>query len=266
MLKIAINAALEAAQAICKVYNSDDFHIQIKSDNSPLTDADKQSHQIIAKTLEKTVLPILSEEGKHLDYNIRKKWRKFWLVDPLDGTKEFIKRNGEFTVNIALINNRLPVLGVIYIPTKKILYFAEQELGSYKVENFTDPVENIENLVKNATKLPSTFPGGGYIVLASRSHMNEQTERYIDDKISQCPSYQIITVGSSIKFCLIAEGIAHEYPRFGPTMEWDTAAGHAIVKFSGGQVIRAEDGKELEYNKENLVNPDFIVKSMYLDR
>ncbi len=266
MLITAINATLQAAQAICKVYNSEDFHIKIKSDNSPLTDADKQSHQIITKALKKTGLPILSEEGKHLDYSIRKNWEKFWLVDPLDGTKEFIKRNGEFTVNIALIHNKLPVLGVIYIPVKKILYFASKDLGSYKIENFTQPVGNIDTLIKEATKLPATFPSGGYIILASRSHLTGETERYIDDRISQCPEYQILTVGSSIKFCWVAEGIAHEYPRFGPTMEWDTAAGHAIVKFSGGQVIRADNGQELEYNKENLVNPDFIVKSMYLDR
>ncbi len=264
LLQTAINAAIEAGKQICDVYNSQDFQVETKQDNTPLTLADRRSHQTIARFLETTGLPILSEEGKDIPYEQRKKWERFWLVDPLDGTKEFIKRNGEFTVNIALIDNKFPVAGVIYVPVKKLLYFAAEGLGSFMAENITQPQE-LDNLLENSVSLPHTFPGGGYIVVASRSHMNEETRRYIDSRVSQCPNYEIISIGSSLKFCLVAEGKAHEYPRFGPTMEWDTAAGHAIVKFSGGQVIRADNGQELEYNKENLLNPHFIVRSNFLE-
>ncbi len=266
MLLTAINAAIEAGKAICEVYNGTDFQIETKSDNSPLTLADRRSHEIITQRLKDSGLPILSEEGKNIPYEERKQWKKFWLVDPLDGTKEFIKRNGEFTVNIALIENKYPIAGIIYVPVKKILYFASQDIGSYMAENISTKAESLDSLLKHAVKLPHTFPGGGYIIVASRSHINEETQRYIDERISQCPSYEIVSVGSSLKFCLVAEGRAHEYPRFGPTMEWDTAAGHAIVKFSGGKVIRTDNDRELEYNKENLLNPYFIVKSNFLDR
>ena len=266
MLLQAVNAALKAGAIIEQIYNSDDFQIETKADNTPLTRADRESHKIISQLLKSTDLPLLSEEGKDIAYEQRKHWEKFWLVDPLDGTKEFIKRNGEFTVNIALIENKYPVLGVIYTPVLKKLYFAQQGLGSFMVENPLAEYNSLDDLLKTAVKLPHTFPGGGYIIVASRSHMNEKTQRYIEQRVSQCPNYQIISIGSSLKFCLIAEGQAHEYPRFGPTMEWDTAAGHAIVKFAGGQVIKADTGQELEYNKPQLVNPDFIVKSNFLEQ
>ncbi len=266
MLLKAVNAALKAGQAIENIYKSDDFQIQTKADNTPLTRADRESHKIITQHLTTTNLPLLSEEGKDISYDQRKNWQKFWLIDPLDGTKEFIKKNGEFTVNIALIENNYPVLGVIYAPILKKLYFATEEIGSFMVQNPLPHYDNLQDLQKNAVKLPHTFPGGGYIVVASRSHMNQQTQQYIEQRVSQCPNYQIISIGSSLKFCLIAEGLAHEYPRFGPTMEWDTAAGHAIVKFAGGQVIEADTGLELKYNKPVLINPNFIVKSNFLEQ
>ncbi len=264
LLLIAINAAIKAGQQICNVYNSTDFGIETKADNTPLTLADRLSHETIATGLEITNLPILSEEGKNIPYEQRNKWDVFWLVDPLDGTKEFIKRNGEFTVNIALIKNRLPVMGVIYVPVKKELYFASEETGSYKATGINDAVESLESLMDKSVKLPSTFPEGGYVIVASRSHMNEETKAYIDQKAAQCDSHRIVSIGSSLKFCLVAEGVAHEYPRFGPTMEWDTGAGHAIVKYTGGTVVVYPDGQELTYNKEDLLNPYFIVRSGFL--
>ncbi len=266
LLLSAINAAINAGIQICSVYNSSDFQITVKQDNTPLTLADRKAHSTITQALKSTQLPILSEEGKDIPYNVRKNWNLFWLVDPLDGTKEFIKKNGQFTVNIALIQNKLPIAGVIYVPVKKTLYFANEQIGSFKLENITQPIENLQSAIDSAIKLPHTFPGGGYIFVASLSHMNEQTEMYISNKAAGCPNIEIIRAGSSLKFCMVAEGLAHEYPRFGPTMEWDTAAGHAIVKFSGGTVINASSGNELIYNKPDLHNPNFIVKSYALEQ
>ncbi len=264
LLLTAINASIKAGDEICKVYNSADFQVETKADNTPLTLADRQSHQTIVKSLQSTGLPILSEEGKNIPYQERKKWELFWLVDPLDGTKEFIKRNGEFTVNIALIYNGLPIAGVIYVPVKKVLYFASQDTGSYKAENITHTYQTLDDFLDKSQKLPSTFPEGGYVIVASRSHMNEETKNYIDEKAAQCDHHRIVSIGSSLKFCLVAEGQAHEYPRFGPTMEWDTAAGHAIVKYTGGKVVVYPTNEELKYNKENLLNPYFIVMSSFL--
>ncbi len=264
LLLTAINAAIMAGQQICNVYNSSDFHIEMKQDNSPLTLADRLSHKTITEQLQITNLPVLSEEGKDIPFEERQKWETFWLVDPLDGTKEFIKQNGEFTVNIALIQGQYPIAGVIYVPVKKQLFFASQQLGSFKTGHIEQIVESVDLLLSNSQKLPSTFPQGGYVIVASRSHINEQTQDYIDQKAAQCDDFRIENIGSSLKFCLIAEGIAHEYPRFGPTMEWDTAAGHAIVKFTGGTVVVHPDGQELHYNKPDLHNPFFIVRSSFL--
>lgn len=260
----AINAAILAGQKICQVYNSTDFQIETKTDNTPLTLADRLSHQTITKQLESEPIPILSEEGKNIPYEQRKNWNLFWLVDPLDGTKEFIKKNGEFTVNIALIKNNLPIAGVVYVPVKQILYFASEKNGSFKIENISQTIDDLDSLIDKSTSLPCSFPQGGYVIVASRSHMNEQTKNYIDKKAAECDHHRIVSVGSSLKFCIVAEGLAHEYPRFGPTMEWDTAAGHAIVKFSGGKVCVYPNNHELTYNKSSLLNPYFIVKSTFL--
>ncbi len=256
----------EAGAAILEVYNSD-FAVEQKDDKSPLTLADKRSHEIIASqlaSLPACQLPLLSEEGRTMSYDERKTWDMFWLVDPLDGTKEFIKRNGEFTVNIALIQNGRPLLGVIYIPVKNVFYFASVGLGSYKFElsNVGVPA-SIEGLLNLSFRLPlAPYPltlASRITVIGSRSHMSVETEQFINDLKARYKEVDFLAAGSSLKFCLIAEGKADVYPRFGPTMEWDTAAGQAIVEQAGGRVLRAGSQKLLSYNKVNLLNPSFIV-------
>jgi len=228
---------------VLEIYNSD-LDVQFKSDNSPLTEADLYVNTEVCKFLEKNYnYPILSEEGKNIDFKIREEWNTFWLIDPIDGTKEFVKKNGEFTVNIALIENNIPIFGLIYIPVSGILYYGSKE-GSFKGSLNSETFERLPN---TKTKV-KTF-------VASRSHMSEDTKKYIES--FNCEK-EIVAVGSSIKLCLVAEGSADIYPRFGPTMEWDIAAGHAIVNGAGKNVKDLED-KEMVYNKENLLNSFFIV-------
>ncbi len=259
----AIKASVRAGKAILDVYGSDDFHTSLKKDNSPLTQADKNSHQVIMQMLQMTNLPVLSEEGKDIPYSERKDWEQFWLVDPLDGTKEFIKKNGDFTVNIALIENQIPVAGIIFIPVSGILYFAEKNIGAYKM-NYSQwmglDIDNLEFIIDISEKLP-TDKTEIYTVVGSRSHMNDETKAYFEKLEHEHGKTEILSRGSSLKLCMVAEGKADIYPRFGPTMEWDTAAGHAIVTASGGTVTKS-DGTPLLYNKKNLLNPYFIVKRM----
>ncbi len=260
LLKIAVEASIYAGEEILKVYESDDFQIVSKADNSPLTLADKNAHNKIMSFLKKTEIPVLSEEGQHLPYKERKKWKCFWLVDPLDGTKEFIKRNGEFTVNIALIKKQIPVAGVIYVPVTKTLYFADIESGAFKIDEIpSKEYENMTELIKYAHKLPLPEKNRPYTVVGSRSHMNDETKTYFNKLKKEYGDIEIISRGSSLKLCMIAEGKADIYPRFGPTMEWDTAAGHAIVSAAGGTVTKINDTLLL-YNKENLLNPFFKAK------
>lgn len=259
----AIDAALEAGSRIRAIYNDpvSDFGIELKSDNSPLTKADKEAHRVIVSVLRNTPYPVLSEEGKHLPYVDRQKWHDLWIVDPLDGTKEFIKRNGEFTVNIALVADGVPVMGVIYVPVTRQLYFAEQEMGAYKLNDITERGDKtLDALKAEAQRLSCKTPHAGYVVVASRSHLSEETKEYIEDLRRRHQHVELISNGSSIKICLVAEGKADIYPRFAPTMEWDTAAGHAIACAAGAEIYHAETGKPLCYNKENLLNPWFIVK------
>lgn len=260
-LETAITAALQAGEEILKIYNDphSDFGIERKADNSPLTIADRKSNEVIMSHLEKTPFPIISEENKAIDYSIRKQWKTVWIVDPLDGTKEFIKRNGEFTVNIALTENSIPVLGVIYIPVKQILYFGTTDTKAYKAENIVSstPLQEIE---KRAIMLPLNHTHPGCIVVASRSHMNPETEDFIRQLQEKFSPVKLVSIGSSIKICLVAEGCADIYPRFAPTMEWDTAAGHAIIKAAGKELYQQDGKTPLTYNKENLLNPWFIVK------
>ncbi len=264
-----LRVSREAGQAILQVYDSD-FDVEQKDDKSPLTLADKRSHEILAARLaglQAFKLPILSEEGRSIPYEERKAWNMFWLVDPLDGTKEFVKRNGEFTVNVALIRNGRPILGVIYIPVKNIFYFAAESLGAYKLESCNAEVPaSIEELLKISSRLPLAPHASGLTsqisqvtVIGSRSHMSPETEQFINDLKARHKDIDFIAAGSSLKFCLIAEGKADIYPRFGPTMEWDTAAGQAIVEQAGGRVLRAGSLEPLSYNKENLLNSSFIV-------
>ncbi len=243
LLDVAKSAAQEASEAILKVYESDDFDIEAKGDNSPLTRADKVSHQIISAALQETGLPILSEEGREIEYSARSNWDYFWMVDPIDGTKEFIKRNGEFTVNIALIHDQRPILGVVLVPVSGDLYHAVEGQGAFR---------NGEPIFVNKCEIEDP----GLRVVASRSHMNDATKSFIE-KINDPV---IVSRGSSLKLLLVASGEADIYPRFGPTMEWDTAAAHAVVNEAGGTVLNQETQKELMYNKEDLLNPYFLVK------
>ncbi|WP_377887581.1 3'(2'),5'-bisphosphate nucleotidase CysQ [Alkalihalobacillus sp. R86527] len=260
-----IHTSVNAGKAILKVYGSSDFQIEKKSDASPLTIADKLSHQTIEKGLTSLTIdyPILSEEGKHLGYDDRKKWEMFWLVDPLDGTKEFIKRNGEFTVNIALIHNKKPVFGVVYVPVSDTLYVGGEDAGSYKIEKASEGnPASFKALIESGQRLPLYSSKNDCITaVASRSHQTPETKQFLDSLKAKYGTVDVTSAGSSLKLCLVAEGTADVYPRFAPTMEWDTAAGHALVVGSGGKVIYSTNStsdRHLAYNKEDLLNPWFI--------
>lgn len=263
MLQTAIKAALKAGERILEIYNNEDFEVDMKGDDSPLTKADLASHDIIMKYLEQTNFPVLSEEGKHLPYSTRKEWETLWIVDPIDGTKEFIKKNGEFTVNIALVKNQIPILGVIYVPALKELYFASKELGSFKVEEITE-FTSLEEITEIAKKLPlnksTNSQKNKFTVVASKSHLSKETEEYISELEKEHGEVTTLSKGSSLKLCMVAEGQANEYPRFAPTMEWDTAAGQAICKYAGKTVYDYETKKEMVYNREELLNEWFLVK------
>ena len=267
LILTTILAAKRAGEAILEVYDSD-FAVEQKDDKSPLTLADKRSHEIIEKVLEQTItvnnstVPILSEEGKEIPYDERIKWEYFWLVDPLDGTKEFIKRNGEFTVNIALIHKHKPILGIIYIPVKDVFYFAAANFGTYKLENSGILTDNlsIEELIDKSQRLPlHSNDKTTLTVVGSRSHTSEEFTEFVKQLNQKHENVEFISSGSSLKLCLVAEGKADVYPRFGPTMEWDTAAGQAIVEQAKGTVMETETNEPLSYNKSNLLNPFFIV-------
>ena len=242
-----VTLAKEAGNAIMQIYIQD-FEVEYKQDNSPLTLADKNANDIIEDGLKKLSVnfPILSEEGKEILYKHRKHWEYFWLVDPLDGTKEFVKKNGEFTVNIALIYKDTPVLGVVYAPALDVCYWAKQG----------------ESAFKDGQKLPlkTVDQRNTYKIVASRSHMSNETQAFID-AIDTDKEKELISIGSSLKICLVAEGEADIYPRLGPTMEWDTGAAHAVVSESGRNLMKYKDGKysKHEYNKEELLNQWFVV-------
>jgi 3'(2'), 5'-bisphosphate nucleotidase len=248
LLPPAIRAAERASLEILDVYNSGDFQTEAKGDNSPLTLADKRAHQHISEILKATNLPILSEEGKSIPYKERKNWDYFWMVDPLDGTKEFIKRNGEFTINIALIHKNSPILGVVAVPVSGEIFYAAKNQGAWLKK------DGKEVRLPKRTRTEISQPG--LRVVASRSHMNEETQAFIN--ILKDPV--LVSKGSSLKFMLLAEGKADVYPRYAPTMEWDTAAAHAIVSEVGMRVIQADSGETLIYNKETLLNPYFLVR------
>lgn len=258
LLELAIKAALSAGKEILAVYGSNDFEVELKSDNSPLTLADRLAHTTISEILDAANIPILSEESVSIPFIERKAWKTFWLVDPLDGTKEFILRNGEFTVNIALIENQSPTIGVIYVPVLDELYAGDVKQGAWKIASASE-VAPADMLISGAaTRLPlnhNSSPG----IVASRSHLNPETSSFLECMKRKNPDTRIVSRGSSLKFCMIAEGSAGIYPRFAPTSEWDTAAGQAIVEASGGKVLlAASNGESLKYNKENILNPWFI--------
>jgi 3'(2'), 5'-bisphosphate nucleotidase len=248
LISSTVEIAKLAGEGITEIYNSD-FDYQLKKDLSPITAADNLSHNIITERLKILTpeIPILSEESCDISYKIRANWTKYWLVDPLDGTKEFIKRNGEFTVNIALIENNTPIFGVIHLPVTSETYWGSQVNGSFYSSGNNDVKEiRVSENHQNPIRL-----------VASRSHPSEM----LNSLLKKIVDYEIIEVGSSIKFCHIASGQADCYPRFGPTSEWDTAAGEAIVSSAGGHVVAAS-GNSMKYNvKEEYLNPNFIVSN-----
>ena len=249
-LQIALEAAVKAGENIMEVYNStESINYERKADDSPLTIADKKSHNTIIDFLKDTDIDIISEESKSIEYQERKNWEEYWLIDPLDGTKEFIKKNGEFTVNIALIKNNKPHLGIVYCPVKKILYWNDNDKKVFKREKEeTREIKKRKSINENEE---------GLRVVVSRSHMSEETSEYVN-KLTRP---ELISCGSSLKFLYIADNKADIYPRFGPTMEWDTAAAHSILNALEIHVINLDTGRELSYNKENLLNPYFIIKA-----
>jgi len=255
-LKLAINASIHAGKKIIEIYDSNNFNLEYKLDDSPLTLADTASNKIIKNILEASNIPILSEEGNILDFNNRKNLKHLWVVDPLDGTKEFIKKNNEFTVNISLIENSVPVIGVIYAPALNVLYFSEKKLGAYKV--FITNLDEFDH--SNPLRLPLVKKFKEYKVLTSRSHLNDNTLDYIDNLKVNNLKVVSVPMGSSLKFCLLAEGLADCYPRFSPCMEWDTAAGQIICDEAGFKVIDLKTMKPIVYNRENLINNYFIAK------
>lgn len=278
LLQTALLASLEAGEEIMRIYTDpkQDFGIERKADNSPLTLADKASHRVIMRYLAATPIPVLSEEGRHLPYEERCGWDCLWVVDPLDGTKEFIKKNGEFTVNVALVRQGAPVLGVVYVPATRVLYYGIVGEGAWKctvpaLGSGLPEAESLAAFLSQGAPSAGTSPFGGeplptdqghdtFTVVASRSHMSPETQAYIQEMERVHGQVRTVSSGSSIKICLVAEGVADAYPRFAPTMEWDTAAGDAVARAAGRAVTNAENGKPLLYNKPDLLNPWFLVE------
>jgi 3'(2'), 5'-bisphosphate nucleotidase len=267
----ALQASLRAGEAILGVYRSE-VEVEYKADHSPLTQADTRAHAIILRCLKETGLPVLSEEGRDIPYAQRRGWKHLWMVDPLDGTKEFIKRRGEFTVNIALIEGQRPVMGVIFVPVQQVLYFAEQNEGAYRLDEPRalrellstpaggDPRNALKRLMPAAARLPvEDGPHSPWVIVGSRSHATPELHAYVDQKRRELGEVTFLSAGSSLKYCLVAEGRADVYPRLGPTMEWDTAAGQAIAEAAGATVTRYDTGGPMIYNKEDLLNPWHIV-------
>lgn len=249
-----LNVARDAGAAILEIYKQD-FEVIEKADNSPLTLADQRSNEVIMKGLSELYpeIPVISEENKLLPYADRKAWGMFWLVDPLDGTKEFIKKNDEFTVNIALIENGRPVFGIVYVPVTDVMYYGLDGDGSYK-QSGSDAKEKLTSTPTHYTDKDSI------VVVASRSHLTQEVQDFVDELREKGKEVEFLSAGSSLKFCLVAEGKADVYPRFGPTMEWDTGAAHAVALGAGRDVLRADTKQPLSYNKEDLLNPWFIVE------
>ncbi|MBW1981322.1 MAG: 3'(2'),5'-bisphosphate nucleotidase CysQ [Deltaproteobacteria bacterium] len=282
-LSLSLQAATKAGAAILTIYQQD-YTVDYKEDQSPITLADTKAHSIIEEFLSNSAapnLPILSEEGKHISYESRRKWDYFWLVDPLDGTKEFIKRRGEFTVNIALIHKGRPILGVVFVPARDLLYFAVDRLGAFRchdeqtlvqlanaADSRQDHAKVLAEILPQAQTLPLVRPDNrnsltSLRVVGSRSHGGEKLARFVEQARKNYHEVEFVPAGSALKFGLIAEGSADVYPRFGPTMEWDTAAGQCVVELSGGTVLSMTEQTPLRYNKKDLHNPYFCCRSAY---
>lgn len=264
----SIHSILEAGKVIKEVYDTD-FNVEIKSDFTPLTMADKLSSQKIIQLLKHHNLPIISEEEDYYEVEASENLNTYFIIDPLDGTREFIKKNGEFTINIAVIEDKDPVLGVVYAPVLNILYFALKHFGAFKISDhqlnklILHPEYSLDDILELSDKLPIYNLPDVYTIITSRSHLDGKTSQYIENKRKEHSIIEYIKMGSSIKICLLAEGKAHEYPRFGRTMEWDTAASHAILKEAGGNILDARFLQPLQYHKSNFENPDFIAYAVY---
>ncbi len=248
LLELSINAAKLGGEEIMKIYETD-FDVSYKEDNSPVTNADENCNSVIMEHLETTNIPVLSEEGTILPYEERKDLPYLWIVDPLDGTKEFVKRSGEFTVNIALVRNQEPILGVIYVPVSGCLYFGAEGIGSFKQE-----------LDLAAQKLPLLQNRDTFVLTRSRAYYSDRMKVYIEKLNQKSQKVELLELGSSLKICLVAEGMADVYPRFAPTMEWDIAAGHAIAKYAGKELKDWNTGTEMKYNRRDLKNNWFVVQ------
>jgi 3'(2'), 5'-bisphosphate nucleotidase len=259
LFEFALTAILKASSGVLKIYEQNQLDVSYKSDKSPITQADKIASDIIHTTLAQTGLPVIDEETLPENYSLRKSWPYFWIVDPLDGTKEFIKRNGEFTVNIALVQSKTPIMGLISIPVKGLLYWGDNINGAYKIKLSDIHNSSYSELLEQGEKLPVKLTSDALKVMISRSHLEDQTLKYIEELKSKYTKVTTIEAGSSLKFCYVAEGKADVYVRFSPTMEWDIAAGHAIVVASGAKITKAPSGKRMLYNKKTLKNTGFIV-------
>jgi len=248
--QLAVQAAIEASHKIISVRRGD-YNIELKADESPVTDADEAAHTVIKERLSKSPFPILSEEGRKAPYETRKDWESLWIVDPLDGTRAFIKGRNEFTVNIALVENGIPVLGVIAIPVEEKVYWASLGKGAFSA-SFSD--------LKNPTKLPEVTDSHSYRVTVSRSHLDKRTQAYVDDLRNEHSDLQLVKSSSALKFCILADGLADCYPRFSPCMEWDTAAGQILLTETGKELIDLGTGKPMVYNRKNLKNGPFLAR------
>ena len=270
LLPKAYNAAVRAGAVILEIYGSDDeIDVDIKNDKTPITIADRRSHSLIKEYLGQTRIPLLSEEGREMLFEERKGWDLFWMVDPLDGTVEFLKGNGEFTVNIALMVDNRPILGVVYVPYLHKMYFCDNELGSFRSSDVNPDMAaeyTYEEIFADVEQLPVVQQCNVPIRIAvSRSHKTEETRTYIDRIKEQYPDAEVVEQGSSYKFCLLAEGSVDYYVRTTPTYEWDTAAGEAILNYAGGATRSLPEQSPFEYNKESLLNPNFVCRSKWFE-
>jgi 3'(2'), 5'-bisphosphate nucleotidase len=263
LFQSAFRAALIAGKRILEIFNNEDFHVSMKSDNSPLSSADKEAHEIIKRLLLNSRIPILSEEGRDMQFEERKSWDILWIVDPLDGTRQFIQKREEFTVNIALVVGGNPLFGVVYAPATGDMYFGIKDIGSFKI-NIGDRdllSHSFSQIIAESKKLdPSSKTNNAYIILASYHHVNKETLEYIDEVRKTYPDAEVKKVGSSLKMCMLADGMGDVYIRHTDTYEWDTAAAQSILEGVGWNIHALDTNKPLTYNKESLLNPYFICK------